>query len=335
MAWFAAPAPLEDLAGGRTTRFVTLRDGRALSYMELGDPDGFPILHHHGMPGSRLQQEAEPEVYGRLGVRVITPDRPGYGMSDPNHRGGLLDWADDARELMDAIGAWRFGVTALSGGGIFALACAAAMPERVVNVALTGCPAPMQIPHAFRRMRFLTRAGVWLAGHVPGLVEVAGDLVSGFVRRHPRWVFEQFNRDVPASDRKWLSMPSVAGGAVADVREGLRHGASGYTHDLELLSRPWDFDVSSIRVPVDVWHGDADVVIPPQHGAYLAAAIPGARLHVCRGEAHLLMWNHLPEILLTASGRSSAFGPAATGRKALLPPEWWPETRDILRVEVE
>ncbi|HET7523582.1 MAG TPA: alpha/beta hydrolase [Acidimicrobiales bacterium] len=333
MARWEARAPIDDLAGERPTRFVTLRDGRALSYMELGDPHGFPILHHHGMPGSRLQQEGEPGLYARLGVRVVTPDRPGYGMSDPNQAGGLLDWADDARQLMDAIGAWRFGVTALSGGGIFALACAAAMPERVVNVALTGCPAPMQIPHAFRHMRFMTRAGVWLAGHLPGVVEVAGDLASGFVRRHPRWVFEQFNRDVPAPDRKWLSMPSVAGGAVADVREGLRHGASGYTRDLELLARPWDFDVSSIRVPVDIWHGAADVVIPPQHGAYLGAAIPGARLHTCPGEGHLVMWSHLPEILLTASGRSTSSGPPTAGRKALLPRVWWPETRDILRVE--
>ena len=322
------------MAAERPTYFLTLRDGRRLAYMELGGPDGFPIVHHHGMPGSRMQHEAEPEAYEQLGVRVVTPDRPGYGLSDPHPGSSLLDWAEDVRELVDSLGVARFGMTALSGGGIYALACAAALGDRITDVVTTGCPAPMQVPHAFRGMRFLTRAGVWFAGHSPWLMYGVGRVVVGLVERYPRFFFKQFNREMPAPDRLWLSTPSVEGSQVDDLREGLRHGAAGYVHDLELLARPWGFDLGSIRVPVDLWHGDADVTIPPDHGFYLAASIPGARLHVCVGEAHLLLWNHLTEILLTASGCGPANVPSDAGRSALLVAQGGGDTRAITRVEV-
>ena len=317
-----------------TARLVTLRDGRRLAYMERGLPDGFPILHHHGMPGSRLQHEADPEFYSRLGVRLITPDRPGYGLSDPHPTGRLVDWPADVVDLMDSLGVDRFGVTALSGGGIYALACAYSIPDRLTDVVVTGCPAPMQIPGAYRDMRFNTRAGLWVAHYAPWLLERTVDLFAGFARRHSVFVFELFNRDVPAPDRRWLSMPSVASGAIDDMREGLRQGAAGYAHDLELLSRPWGFELGDIRVPVDLWHGDADAVIPPQHGRYLAAVIPGARLHMCPGEAHLLLWNHLEDVLLAAAGTPAAFGLADTGRSTLLSRAVATEALDILRIEV-
>jgi pimeloyl-ACP methyl ester carboxylesterase len=317
-----------------TTRIVRLRDGRRLAYMERGRPDGFPILHHHGMPGSRLQHEAEADFYEQLGVRMITPDRPGYGLSDPHPAGRLVDWPADVLDLMDSLGVERFGVTALSGGGIYALACAAVIPNRITDVVVTGCPAPMQIKDAFRGMQLMSRAGIWLAANAPWLLEAVVGAASGFVSRHPAFTFEHFNRDAAPADRRWLAMPSVAGGAIDDIREGLRNGAGGYARDLELLARPWGFALEDIRVPVDLWHGDADHVIPPRHAQYLASVIPGARLHMCPGEAHLLLWNHLPEVLLAAAGVPAAFGLAAQGPTTLAaqPPVF--ETRAILKSEV-
>ncbi len=317
-----------------TARIVKLRDGRRLAYLERGRPDGFPILHHHGMPGSRLQHEAEEDFYTQLGVRVITPDRPGYGLSDPHPEGALTDWPADARDLMDSLGIERFGVTALSGGGIFALACAAAMPDRLTDVVVTGCPAPMQVEGAFRGMRLMTRIGVWLGARAPWLIEAVAGLASGFIRRYPRFVFEQFNRDVPLPDRRWLSMPSVEGGAVADLREGLRHGAAGYAHDIALLAQPWGFALEDIRVPVDLWHGEDDDVIPPGHSRYLASVIPGARLHMCPGEAHLLLWNHLQEVLLAAAGLPAAFGLTEKGPSTLTEPSARAEAQSIMKAEV-
>jgi pimeloyl-ACP methyl ester carboxylesterase len=296
------------------TQVIRLRDGRRLAYTELGDPYGVPIFHQHGMPGSRLEYVAEPEFYRFMGVRVITPDRPGYGLSDPHPHRPLLDWPSDVAELADSLGIRRFGITGLSGGGIYALACAAAIPHRLTDVVVTGCPGPMQREGALADMRFMTRAGVWLGSRAPWLLNAGAIVLSGLVRRYPRFFVEQANRDKPAADRRWLTMPAVSAGAVETLREAVRPGMWGYVQDVRVLAQPWGFAVEDIRVPVQLWHGDEDTVIPLHHGRYLASVIPGATLRVCPGEAHMVMWNHLAEILMAAAGmpaqpRRSVRGP--------------------------
>jgi pimeloyl-ACP methyl ester carboxylesterase len=288
------------------TRFARLRDGRRLAYTQLGDPAGVPIIHHHGMPGSRLEHEAEPELYRSLGVHVITPDRPGYGLSDPQRHRRLVDWPSDVEQLADSLGIRRFGVTSLSGGGIYALACAAAMPDRVSDASLTGCPGPMQRPGSKRGMRGMTRAGIWVGANAPWALEGGAAVLAGLVRRFPRFFLEQANRDKPASDLRWLQSPLVRSGLISDLREALRPGAWGYVQDVLILSRPWGFALDDIRVPVQLWHGDEDTVVPLHHGAYLASVIPGATLHVCAGEAHMLLWSHLAEVLVAAAGAEAA-----------------------------
>lgn len=283
------------------TRFVRLNDGRQLAYTEVGDPDGMPILHQHGMPGSRLEHEAEPGFYRSLGVRVITPDRPGYGLSDFDPRRRLIDWPSDIAELADRLGLSRFGVTGLSGGGIYALACAAAIPHRLTEVVVTGCPGPMQRPGALKDMRFMTRAGVLLGSRAPWLLEAGATFLSGLVRRYPRFFVDHFNEGIPDADRRWLSMPAVNKGAVDTLREALRPGAWGYVQDIVVMAGPWGFPLEDILVPVQLWHGDEDRVIPLHHSRYLASVISGATLRICPGEAHMLMWNHLAEILMAAA----------------------------------
>ena len=291
-------------ADGVTSGSVRLSDGRRLAYTERGDPAGVPVIHHHGMPGSRLDHEAGGDFYRSLGVRVITPDRPGYGLSDAQPHRTLLDWPSDVIELAEHLGLRRFGLTALSGGGIYALACAHEIPERVIDVAVAGCPGPMQRPGALAGMRFLTRGGVWLGARAPWLLEGAAGILARLVRRHPRFFVDQSNRDKPEADLHWMSMPSVSEAAVDTLREALRPGAWGYVQDLRVLARPWGFALEDIRVPVELWHGDLDSVIPLHHGEYLARTIPRATLRVCPGEAHMLLWNHLAEILAAASGMS-------------------------------
>src|SRR5450759_2909687 len=103
-------------------------------------------------------------------------------------------------------------------------------------------------------------------------------------------------------------MPAVSRGAVETLREAVRPGMWGYVQDVRVLARPWGFALDDIRVPVYLWHGDEDTVIPLHHGWYLASVIPGATLRICPGEWHMLMWNHLAEILMTAAGMASQPG---------------------------
>jgi pimeloyl-ACP methyl ester carboxylesterase len=283
------------------TSVIRLRDGRRLAFAEWGDPGGRPVIHHHGTPGSRLEHEGATDVYRAAGVRVITPDRPGYGLSDPLPGRTLLDWPADVAELAGALGLERFAITGLSGGGVPALACAYTMPERLTSVVLASCPAPMDRPGALRGMRLLNRSGVLLARAAPALFSAGCRLVGPFVAGHPGFIYERSGREWPVPDRRWLRVPDVRRAEVTTLREALRPGADGYARDVVLLARAWGFAPADIVVPVRLWHGDADTVVPLDHARYLAAAIPGATLRICPGEGHMVMWNHLAEVLAAAS----------------------------------
>ena len=287
------------------TRVIRLADGRRLAFSEFGDPSGAPIIHHHGMPGSRLDHQASLDLYRALGARVVVLDRPGYGLSDRHPKARLIDWPRDVAELADSIGLERFALTALSGGGIYALACAAAMPDRVTRVVVTGCPSPMDRPGARDQMRFMTRAGVWLGLHAPRLLAAGTGAIAGAVRHFPGFFIDEATRENSPDDRRWLRQALVKAGEEESMREAFRSGASGYVSDIRLLSRPWGFAPESISVPVQLWHGDEDTVIPLTHARYLAAVIPNSSLVVCLGEGHMVMWSHLEEIVSSAANGAS------------------------------
>lgn len=283
---------------------VKLADGRRLAYAEWGAPDGAPVIHQHGMPGSRLDHAAGDDVYRRLGVRLITPDRPGYGLSDPLRSRTLLDWPKDVTALADRLGLERFAITALSGGGIYALACAAAMPDRITEVVLAGCPAPLDRSGAMRGMRRENFVGLRTARLAPWLFRAVAGALAGEVRRHPAVFLDEGTHDQTASDRAWTTLPWVRADAIENLREAFHQGALAYAQDLNLLASRWGFFLSDVEARIQLWHGDSDSVIPLHHARYLASALPNATLRVCPGEGHMVLWSHAIEIFEAASGRA-------------------------------
>ena len=127
-------------------RHIVLSGGRKLGYSEYGAPRGLPILGFHGTPGSRFMFRLVHEPARRLGIRIIAPERPGFGLSTFQRNRTLADWASDIAELADHLGLQHFGVAGISGGGPYAVACAALLPTRVTAAALMGPVGPLLPP---------------------------------------------------------------------------------------------------------------------------------------------------------------------------------------------
>jgi len=263
-------------------RIVAAPDGREVAFAVWGDPSGFPVLSLHGTPGCRLQRWPDEELYGSLGVCLVTHDRAGYGRSSRRRGRSVVDEVDDVRLIADELGFDRFGVTGGSGGGPHVLACAARLPGRVVRATCAVGITPYGRPGLDH--------DAWLAGMDPENVREFGVALEGEealvpdiersqakmearVAVDPSGLLDDF--ELSESDRAQLARPEIMQVIRESTAEQAANGVYGWVDDDLAFIRPWGFDVSEITVPVLVRYGITDVLVPRAHGDWLAANVPG------------------------------------------------------------
>lgn len=284
----------------RSQDSLLLRDGRRLGIAQYGDPAGTPIFFFHGMPGSRLDAHPDAALAERAGARVIILERPGYGLSDPHPGATLLDWARDVAEAADLLGIERFAVVGWSGGGPYALACAHSLPARVTRVGILSGIAPFSEPSVWAALTPLERAWLRTDRSVPRAIlpYLYNLLLRGFMRDLER-SYERQMRSVCEFDRTMLRCPEIRAALLASGPEAFRQQALGWATDSALFARPWGFSLGEIEVPVRIWHGEADTMVRPASGRYLAQTIPDCQAVFYPGEGHFLWYERWPEILET------------------------------------
>jgi len=279
---------------GEPLRTLETPDGRTLAYAVWGDPDGFPVLGLHGTPGSRVERWPHEELYAELGICYVTHDRAGYAKSDRRPGRCIADEIDDVRSLADELGFDRFGVTGGSGGGPHALACAALLPDRVVRTVCVVGVAPLGTPGLEydawvegQDPENVKEVGWALAGEdvlVPELRKVVEEAVAR-VAIDPSTVLANF--DLSESDQAQLATAE----RMQIIRESVAEQAAGdiygWVDDDLAITRPWGFDVAEITVPVLVRYGLTDVLVPPAHGEWLAANVPGCLVKIDGVAGHL------------------------------------------------
>lgn len=278
-------------------QLLELSDGRELAWAETGLPDGAPVFAFHGTPGSRHQVLIDPAPVVAAGVRMIVPDRPGYGASTFHKGRSLRDWAGDVARLADHLGVQRFGVIGISGGGPHAAACARFLPDRITAAALLSGVGPLAERGSEAGMMPPNRLFARIARRLPSANALPFGLMCVVGRRAPERVLAVALQQMPAADAKALEQPDVRDSFVATLRHSSRTAGRAAAQDFGLIARDWGFRLSDIEVPVHVWQGDADVNVPLAHAQRQAAAIPGAVLRVIEGEGHLMSATHMEEIL--------------------------------------
>jgi pimeloyl-ACP methyl ester carboxylesterase len=278
---------------------VTTSDGRTLCLETGGDPNGQPVLVHHGTPGARTLPDAWIDMALEGGVRLLCPDRAGYGGSTAKPGRTVGDVADDVRAVAAALGYDRLAVWGISGGGPHALACAALLPDLVCAVASLAALAPSDSPGLdyFEGMGQENVDDMQLQRGDPAaakakLAEARDQMLQTTVDE----VTSGFETLISGADRDALNEGGMAQYLHDSMVLGLSPGIDGWWDDSVALDADWAFTLSSITLPVQLWHGRQDYFVPYGHGVWLASRIPGVEAHLLEDEGHVTLLTHLPEI---------------------------------------
>lgn len=282
-----------------STIFLQVAPELQLAVEESGDPQGTPIFFFHGWPASRLQGSGFNIEARTLGARIISPDRPGIGLSSYQAGRALLDWPPLMREMARLLDVERFRILAVSGGGPYALATAYALPDLVEAVAVISGAPPLGPDVDQRALLAVYRWMLVAYRRQPALMRRLFRVVRPFATiRPPGWMWPWLLRFVRDADRAALRDPAIFAGAFECYREAWRTSASGVVADGEIYAHDWGFAPEEVKVPVRLWHGKADQSFSWRLVETLAQRLPRCETRFVEDEGHYsLPIRHRMEIL--------------------------------------
>ena len=272
-------------------RTVGARDGRELCVRVAGGDSERYVLVTHGMPGCGLLYGWWMEDAAARGIRLLSYDRPGYGGSSPHPGHSVADCAADVTAIADALGIDRLAVWGWSGGGPYALSCAALLPDLVIAAALlaSGAPSDAAGSDFFAGMGQDNVDEIKLYLSDPSAARKKNiDDREHVLETTPDQLVEALASLLSPTDAAVLT-GEFAEWLLRAEQDGLAPGDQGWWDNGTALLSPWGFDPESIRVPVKVWHGRHDRFVPFQHGRWLADHIPGAESSLSDADGHLTL----------------------------------------------
>lgn len=296
------------IAGILENESLKLSDGRTLSYGIYGSPvPRKTLVYMHGFPSSRFEGKLWHSACAKLHIRLVTPDRPGSGLSSFQNDRCILDWPADLLALVDYLKIEQFYILGVSGGAPYALACIKAMSkERILGAAVISGLYPTSFGTA--GMLLQTRILFWLA---PWSTSVTTKLLDNMIGNASRdadpKVFEGIilkdleNRH--AGDQKAIKDPANWPTYVAMARESFHLGSEGASWEAKLNGSDWGFELQQLfvgegRVSLTLWHGNEDTNCPVAMAVKAGDMIPGCVLHLKQGEGHVSYIVRDAEIIL-------------------------------------
>jgi pimeloyl-ACP methyl ester carboxylesterase len=284
---------------------IAVGDDRQIGFAEFGDPQGRAVFWLHGTPGARRQIPMEARVYAeQRQIRLIGVDRPGIGSSTPHQYDTVFAFADDLRTIADTLGIDKMEVIGLSGGGPYTLACAAAMPDRVVAAGVIGGVAPTVGSDAIAG-GVMGSVGLRVAPLLQvagGPIGLAASVLIRLIRPLASPAVDLYGRVSPEADRRLLARPEIKAMFLDDLLNGSRKQMAAPFADVVVFARDWGFRLDEVKVPVRWWHGDHDHIVPFEHGLHVVAKLPDVEMYHLPGESHLAGLGRAEEILGTMIG---------------------------------
>jgi len=286
----------------RYRKTIVLKDGRTLGYAELGNINGKPIFYFNGFPGSRLEARAGEEGIEKSGIRLISIDRPGLGLSDPKPKRTFLDWPDDVIELADALSIGKFAVIGISGGGPYSLACAYKIPaKRLVAAGICGGMGPLEA--GTEGMKKSNRVLFTISKKISWLLRFL--MWFGFGRKcksvedAQKLLLENLN-DFPEADQKLFQDPRLNRLFAEETFEAFLQGSKWVAYECKLYARSWGFKLEDIspEIKIFIFHGEIDNQVPIGMARYMEKRIPNCEAIYFPNETHYgAALNHIEEMV--------------------------------------
>ena len=287
----------------RENQSLSLPDGRVLGYSEYGLETGYPVMFFHGFPSSRLEAHGADEIACRRQLRIIAPDRPGFGLSTFQAHRRITDWPADVQALASHLRLSRFAVLGGSGGGPYALACALKLPHEMLSAVgvLAGAPpweaGTQDVPRTSRATA--SAAKFWPAGLAGMTNALVGLFRMGLTTRPATKRIEDWLSKAEPGTAGTPSMQEKRERLLRTLLEGFAQGSEGFVQEAQLLTQDWGFRFEDVAYDrVQVWHGTLDKNAPVQMIRYMVERLPYSDYREYEGDSHWTLHRHLEEILL-------------------------------------
>lgn len=290
-----------------TDNKITLANGRIIGYVEYGDSTGYPVFYFHGGQESRLSSKFMDSIANNMNVRVISPDRPGVGLSTFQENRQFLDWGKDIAELANSLGLEKYSIFGLSGGAPHVLSCLISDSSRITNASIVSGATPYNYKGTLKGMWFPVKIIHWFASWENGkqLKKFIQNDFDGLVKK-PEKRIKQFQSYLPKPDKKLMTdHPEYGWEFIEGSKESYRQGIDAVVQEWKLYVSDWNMDLSSIYFPIKLWYGAKDKMAPVNRGYYYHNVLPKSTLKVFENEGHFsLIRNHLEEILTELKPKS-------------------------------
>jgi pimeloyl-ACP methyl ester carboxylesterase len=244
----------------------------------------------------RLDIAFAADLFAEKGLKVIAPDRPGIGLSEPNSEPSLLEWARDVEELLDQLAIDEIPLFGWSLGTVYVLACAHAMPDRFSKIACVGSCSSFDSPEYIQQMglfldRFLLSCPTnfrWLAR---ALLSLSTKAPAHLMKRMLESELTQSPSDLAVV--RALSMRE----ATAFIYGSVLQGPDGVIDDYWAARDSWGFSPGEIGVDLMLYHGEDDYIAPISGATRLSEIIPGARLITIPKAGHFLLHTKFDQVI--------------------------------------
>lgn len=272
---------------------ITLPGNRQIHWQEYGDPSGLTIVYFHGFPGSGHDISLADDFASSHGLRIIAPDMPGIDHSTEDSSYTIGGFMDTLARILDSLGVQTFSTLGHSGGAVFALACGTSFPDRVNKIATVGGIAPFdtEVMRQSLNPALLPLYDLTISDRTQAMQQYQQIAPS------PEIALQSLQAFLSEADIKLLSQVDVQSISVASMTRTLRHGVAGVIDGIRAVRLTWPFQLSDIHMPVAVWQGESDTIVPAAIAHYLVDSLPNAEGRYIDNAGHFLIHSNWRKIL--------------------------------------